>query len=163
MKVCVCLSVCPCLSHNALELRPGVNIRAGTVAQDFGLEERLVRHDESVCLSVCLSLSVTQCTGTETGSEYPCWNGRSGLWTGWTTGKTRWKCVSVCPCLSHNALELRPGVNIRAGTVAQDFGLDECLLRCDGRVCLYRECIGIRNRVRVRVRSKILIYWTKEQ
>jgi len=68
--------------RNALELRPGVNIRAGTVAQDFGLEERLVRHDESVCLSVSLSLSVTQCTGTETGSEYPCWNGRSGLWTG---------------------------------------------------------------------------------
>ena len=28
--------------RSALELRPGVNIRAGTVAQDFGLDERLV-------------------------------------------------------------------------------------------------------------------------
>ena len=35
--------------HNALNLRPGVNIRAGTVAQDFGLDERLVNCPVSFC------------------------------------------------------------------------------------------------------------------
>ena len=45
------------LLRNALELRPGVNIRAGTVAQDFCLEERLV----SSRLSLSLSLSLCVC------------------------------------------------------------------------------------------------------
>ena len=29
---------------NALELRPGANIRGGSMAQDFQLDKRLVRH-----------------------------------------------------------------------------------------------------------------------
>ena len=42
--------------RNALELRPGVNIRAGTVAQDFGLEERLVNTYISLQLLVLKNL-----------------------------------------------------------------------------------------------------------
>jgi len=45
--------------RNALELRPGVNIRAGTVAQDFALDERLVSSSvHSECLDVTCSLDV---------------------------------------------------------------------------------------------------------
>ena len=51
--------------RNALELRPGVNIRAGTVAQDFGLEERLVNYHlchltvSRVCVAECMPSCAT--------------------------------------------------------------------------------------------------------
>jgi len=55
---------------NALDLRPGVNIRAGSVAQDYGMHERLVSQSVlfscvsfclSVCVSVCVCLSLCVC------------------------------------------------------------------------------------------------------
>jgi glutamate synthase (NADH) len=50
---------------NALELRPGANIRAGTVAQDYRMEERLVMSNAAVLCKILpvfvMYLSVERC------------------------------------------------------------------------------------------------------